>query len=116
MNVERTMVDGVVVLEPNGDLVGNFGERLDEAVKQEIASGTNQIVLDMTKCRAMDSMGFGTLIGVRQECIQSGCALKLCSLHGRVALPFEKFPKVAELFSIHPTVGEAVSAFVATQG
>jgi len=116
MKIHRTIVDGIVVLEPHGDLVGNFGEHLDMAIKGEVASGTTRLVIDMTECRAMDSMGFGTLIGARQECAQGGCALRLCGMHGRVAFPFERFPKVAELFSIHATRDEAVAAFRASTG
>jgi len=117
MTVHRTIVDGIVVLEPRADLVGSdAADRLHQGVRDEIAQGNRRLIIDMSRCRTMDSMGVGSLIGAQQACNESGCSLKLCGLTGRVAAPFEKFTRMGDLFSIHVSREEAIAAFGAPQG
>jgi anti-sigma B factor antagonist len=81
----------------HGDVVNQTANELKEAVKPLIAEG-GRIILDFTDVSFVDSMGLGSLIGLKVAAIGAGyCTLEFEHLSPRVQELF-RITKVAELF------------------
>jgi anti-sigma B factor antagonist len=81
----------------HGDVVNQTANELKEAVKPLIADG-GRIVLDFKDVSFVDSMGLGSLIGLKVAAIGAGyCTLEFEHLSPRVQELF-RITKVAELF------------------
>jgi anti-anti-sigma factor len=84
--VEDSVEDGVKVttVKCHGRLVNQTAGEVKEVVKPLIPQG-GTIVLDLTDVTFMDSLGLGTLVGLKVSAINEGyCTLKLVNLTPRV--------------------------------
>jgi anti-sigma B factor antagonist len=65
-------------------LVSHTAEQLRESVKPLIPLG-GHILLDMTDVNFMDSMGLGTLVGLKVSALREGfCSLELVNITPRI--------------------------------
>src|ERR1700678_2201521 len=81
----------------HGDLVNQTAGKLKDVVKPLIAEG-GRITLDCEDVNFVDSMGLGSLIGLKVAAIGAGyCTLEFEHLSSRVQELF-RITKVAELF------------------
>ena len=62
--------NGVVILKPNGKLIGNAVNELSQTIYGELPkSGDNpKLLIDFDDVSLMDSSGLGMLMGVHQIC------------------------------------------------
>jgi anti-anti-sigma factor len=73
-----------VTVRCHGRLVNQTGSILREAVKPLIAQG-GTILVDLTDVSFMDSMGLGTLVGLKVSAVNEGyCTLTLLNLTPRI--------------------------------
>jgi anti-anti-sigma factor len=80
-----------------GELVNQTASRLKEAVKPLIANG-GRIVLDFKDVTFVDSMGLGSLVGLKVSAVGAGyCTLELEHLMPRVQ-ELLRLTEVADLF------------------
>jgi anti-anti-sigma factor len=81
----------------HGELVNQTANQLKEVVKPLIADG-GKIVLDLKGVTFVDSMGLGSLVGLKASAIGKGyCTLELEHLMPRVQ-ELLRLTKVADLF------------------
>ena len=74
----------VATVTCHGRLVAGTAEVLKEAVKPLIASG-GQIVVDLSDVQYVDSMGLGSLVGLKVSAIGAGyCTLEFRNLSQKV--------------------------------
>jgi anti-anti-sigma factor len=87
----------VATVTCRGELVNQTANQLKEVVKPLIAEG-GKIVLDFKDVTFVDSMGLGSLVGLKVSAIGSGyCSLELEHLMPRVQ-ELLRLTKVADLF------------------
>lgn len=85
-DVESSVEDGVNVttVRCHGRLVNQTSGEVKEIVKPLIAKG-GTIVIDLSDVAFLDSMGLGTLVGLKVSAVNEGyCKLKLMNLTPRV--------------------------------
>lgn len=74
----------LVTVRCHGRLVNQTGSELRETVKPLIAQG-GTILVDLTDVNFMDSMGLGTLVGLKVSAVNEGyCTLTLVNLTPRI--------------------------------
>jgi anti-anti-sigma factor len=84
--IESAEEDGVKVTTVlcHGRLTNQTGDRLRNAVKPIIPQG-GKIFIDLTDVNFMDSMGLGTLVGLKVSAVNEGyCTLTLVNLTPRL--------------------------------
>ena len=79
-------VGGVVVLDLSGRLV--FGEgatrMLDEAVREQIDQGCQNILINLRDLSYTDTGGLGSMLRVLTAVTERGSTLRFCEAKGRV--------------------------------
>jgi anti-sigma B factor antagonist len=83
-----------------------------ESVHEVIRSGKNRLVLDMGAVQFVDSSGLGALVSVLKALGPSQGALSIAAVQPSVA-GLLKLTRMDKVFSIQPTVEQAVSAIAA---
>ena len=111
MNLKAKEIDGVVVLELAGKVMGGpdaslLSEKLHELVDQK----KTKVVADLGKVSWMNSSGLGILIGGLTTLRNNRGDLKLVNVTGKIEslLIITKLIKIFETFN---TVEEAVASF-----
>jgi len=111
MNLKEKEIDGVVLLELSGKLMGGpdatlLSEKLHDLVDQK----KTKVIADLAKVSWMNSTGLGILIGGLTTMRNSGGDLKLVNVAGKIEslLIITKLIKVFETFN---QVEEAVASF-----
>src|SRR5437868_4085608 len=92
-------VGGIVVLDLRGNLMAGMGlEALNRRVKQLVAEGRLQIILNARDVSVIDSCGVGDLVGNFSLVKKSGGSLKLASLSKlvREVLQIARIPTIIE--------------------
>jgi anti-anti-sigma factor len=99
-DVENSVEDGVKVttVRCHGRLVNDTAFQLKELVKPLIPQG-GSIVIDLGDVTLLDSLGLGTLVGLKVSAINEGyCTLKLLNLSPRVQ-ELLRLTSLTQLFS-----------------
>ena len=88
----------VTTITCHGRLVSDTSSELKEVVKPLIAEG-GRIVIDFADLKYLDSLGLGTLVGLKASAINKGfCKLELVNLSPRVR-ELLRLTNLTELFS-----------------
>lgn len=88
----------LVTVRCHGRLVNQTGSELRDTVRPLIAQG-GTILVDLTDVNFMDSMGLGTLVGLKVSAINEGyCTLTLVNLTPRIQELF-RLTHLTNLFS-----------------
>ncbi len=111
MNLKEKEIDGVVLLELSGKLMGGpdatlLSEKLHDLVDQK----KTKVIADLAKVSWMNSTGLGILIGGLTTMRNSGGDLKLVNVAGKI----ESLLIITKLFKVFETfnqVEEAVASF-----
>ena len=111
MNLKEKEIDGVVVLELSGKLMGGpdatlLSEKLHNLVDQK----KTKVIADLGKVSWMNSSGLGILIGGLTTMRNSGGDLKLTNVTGKIEslLIITKLIKVFDNFN---NIDEGVDSF-----
>ena len=111
MNLKEKEVDGVVVLELSGKLMGGpdatlLSEKLHNLVDQK----KTKVVADLGKVSWMNSSGLGILIGGLTTMRNSGGDLKLANVAGKIE-SLLIITKLIKVFDNFENIDSAVTSF-----
>ena len=81
-----------------------------EQVKDLVAKGKKQIVLNLAGVTYIDSGGLGTLVGLYTTARNAGGSIKLASLTPRVG-DLLQVTKLLTVFDVYDTEDKAIKAF-----
>ncbi len=115
MDISARTVQGVHVLKLNGKLhLGEPVEHLRTMIEEFMASGENQIVLDLANVPLLDSSGIGALVKILTALKQKGGDLKLVN-PTKFTVQTLKMIGVLNLFQVFESEAAAVEAFGAAK-
>ena len=111
LKLSTRTVETVTVLECSGRLVfGDETAALREQVKDLIAAGKKQIVLNLGGISYIDSGGLGTLVGLYSTARTGGASIRLANLTKRVGNLLQ-VTKLLTVFDVYDTEERAIQAF-----
>ena len=72
MNIRDTRIDGLVVIEIDGELDGSNVAPLDECLAAHLAAGKRRFVIDLQACSFIDSSGLSAILTLHRELQNEG--------------------------------------------
>ena len=110
-HVKVKRLNGVVVAQPRGYLVG--GEETDELerlVKELAAEGNLHLVINLGETQHINSTALGVLITGHTNYAKRGGQMKLCSVDKRIQNIFV-ITKLSLVFDVYDTEEKAIASF-----
>jgi anti-sigma B factor antagonist len=111
LTITNRETNGTCVMTLDGRIVlGKEDAALRDKLKNLIAQGKKQIVVNMSRVESVDSSGLGTLFAAHLSAKAQGATLTLCDLGAR----FEellKTTRLATVFQVCNTEAAAVKSF-----
>jgi anti-sigma B factor antagonist len=112
LKITNSETNGTSVLTLDGRVVlGDEGDALREKLKNLIAEGKKQIVVNMKLIQSIDSSGLGTLFAAHVSAEAEGASLKLCNLGCRFQEVL-RITRLATVFQVCKTEAAAVESFL----
>ena len=112
LKITNSETNGTAVVTLDGRLVlGEEGNALREKLKDLIAEGKKQIVINMKLITCVDSSGLGTLFAACLSAKASGASLKLCEVGCRFEEVLQT-TRLSEIFGVCNTEAIAVNSFL----
>ncbi len=110
MNISAQQRDAITILHLEGRIDGEGALELDAALKQVLANGSAQLVLEMSHVSYINSAGLRVLADALAQAQQREGDVKLVTLTPKVLrvlqiIGFDRF------FEIHASLSEALAAF-----
>ncbi|MBV9211953.1 MAG: STAS domain-containing protein [Acidobacteria bacterium] len=113
--VEREL-PGALIIDVVGELtVGSGTETLLEAVRRHVASGRTLILVNLSKCRRVDSSGLGELVTCLVTATRHDAVFRLTSVPQQIR-GVMKLTNVLKAFEVYETDEEAAKAAAGNQG
>ena len=110
MTIERTILNGVLVITPRRNLTGgNETAELTGAVREAIESGATSVVIDLGRISWVNSMGLAALQRMRLTCVDRGVAIGLSRVGQRIR-NLMLTTRLVFLFDTYETLDEALTA------
>lgn len=100
--------DGVLRLAVRGEVDVATAPTLREHLYGAVDRGVGVVIVDLSGVTFIDSTALGVLIGAHERSIERGVQLRIILKEARIVKIFE-ITGLTELFSIFPTVAEAVA-------
>jgi anti-sigma B factor antagonist len=111
LKITNSETNGTSVLTLDGRIVlGEEGNALCKNLKNLIAEGKKQIVVNMGRVESIDSSGLGTLFAAHLSAKAEGASLKLCDLGCRFQEVLQT-TRLATVFQVCNTEAVAVKSF-----
>jgi anti-sigma B factor antagonist len=111
LKITNSETSGTSVVTLDGRIVlGEEGDALREKLKNLIAAGKKQIVVNMDHISSIDSDGLGTLFAAHLSAKAEGASLKLCNVGSRFKEVLHT-TKLATVFQVCNTEAAAVNSF-----
>jgi anti-sigma B factor antagonist len=111
MKVATRQVDGVTILDLSGRItLGEGSVTLRDAVRDLVAKGSKNILLNLSDISYIDSSGLGELVSAYTSVKNAGGELKLLKLTHKVK-DLLQITKLYTVFDIKDDEAVAVSAF-----
>lgn len=108
LRLGTTERDGVVVLAAHGEIDVSSAPSLRQELVEIAAGGAGSVVVDLEGVDFLDSTGLGVLVsGLKRFRTGGGDVLLVCT-RPRILKVFE-ITGLLQVFSIHPTVDDAVA-------
>jgi anti-sigma B factor antagonist len=112
--VERELPEAIVI-DIVGELtVGSGTERLLEVVRRQLAAGRTLLLINMSRCRRVDSSGMGELVTCLVTATRHDAALRLTSVPQQIR-GVMKLTNVLKAFELFETDDEAAAATTGNQ-
>lgn len=89
MTIERTQVDGKVVLHVAGRMDAENAVLFERECELCIAEGTSSLVVDLADLKYVSSMGLRSFVVIGQKLRENGGDFRICRLTGLVRQVFE---------------------------
>jgi anti-sigma B factor antagonist len=111
LRITERNVNGVGVLVLEGRIVlGEESNSFRQKVKNLIAAGNKEIVLDLANVSYIDSAGLGTLVAAFHSARSQGGTLKLANL-GQKFNEVLQMTKLMTVFDTYSNEGAAIQSF-----
>jgi anti-sigma B factor antagonist len=111
MDIAAREKEGVTILDLRGRLtVGGDSTALRERITALVASGVQNVILNLEKVDYIDSTGLGTMVICFTTFRKAGGALKLVNLDKR-AIELLVLTKLATVFEIFTDEQDAINSF-----
>ena len=111
LTINNRQVNGVVIVDLDGRIaLGESNTQLHQALKQLVAEGKKQVVLNLAKVSGIDSSGLGSIVAGYSTLQAAGGSLKLVNLSDRVA-DLMTITKLYTVFDIYDNESDAVTSF-----
>ncbi|MGB7189715.1 MAG: STAS domain-containing protein [Acidobacteriaceae bacterium] len=111
MKVSTRQVDGVTILDLSGRItLGEGSVQLRDAVRDLLAKGQKQILLNLGDVNYIDSSGIGELVSAYTTARNQGGELKLLNLTKKVH-DLLQITKLYTVFDVKDDEASAVSSF-----
>jgi anti-sigma B factor antagonist len=111
MKISERVVNGVVVLELSGKIMGGpDATLLNDKLHVLIENGQTKVIADLEKVNWMNSSGLGILIGALTTMRNSGGDLKLANITDRIQ-SLLMITKLLTVFESFDTIEKAVASF-----
>ncbi|MCU1244018.1 MAG: anti-anti-sigma factor [Candidatus Acidoferrum typicum] len=111
LKITNSETNGTSVMKLDGRIVvGEEDNALRDKLKNLIAEGKKQIILNMSRVESIDSSGLGTLFAAHLSAKAEGASLKLCDLGCRFQEVL-KTTRLATVFQVCNTEAAAVKSF-----
>ena len=104
------MSQDITVVQPQGRLDTTSSPALDVELRQHLAQGHTQILLDLSDTRYINSNGLRVLLRTSEEARRLGGRMKICCLNARLTEIFA-MAGFDQLFEIYETRAQAEKAF-----
>ncbi len=113
MQLHTRQVDGVTILDLRGRIVlGEGSVQLRDSIKELIAKGQKNILLNLSDVNYIDSSGLGELVSAYTSVKNAGGELKLLGLTKKVH-DLLQITKLYTVFDVKDDEASAISAFSA---
>lgn len=106
--VAETVVPGVAVVRPAGDIDSATVDQLRDVVDAQLAGGAQHLVLDLARVDFLGSAGLALLVQQREAAIERDGALRIAAAPRAASRPLQ-LTGLAELFDTYPDVEAAVA-------
>jgi anti-sigma B factor antagonist len=111
LKITNSETNGTSVVTLDGRIVlGEEDNALRDKLKNLVAEGKKQIVVNMSRVESIDSSGLGTLFAAHLSAKAEGASLKLCDLGCRFQEVLQT-TKLATVFQVCNTEAAAVKSF-----
>ena len=111
MKIKTRQVDGITVLDLSGRItLGEGSVTLRDAVRDVLAKGTKQILLNLAEITYIDSSGIGELVSAFTTVKNAGGELKLLNLTKKVH-DLLQITKLYTVFDVKDDEATAIAAF-----
>jgi anti-sigma B factor antagonist len=111
MKFKTRQVDGVTILDLSGRItLGEGSVTIRDAVRDALAKGSKNIVLNLADVSYIDSSGLGELVSAYTSVKNSGGELKLLSLTSKVH-DLLQITKLYTVFDVKDDEASAIAAF-----
>jgi anti-sigma B factor antagonist len=111
MKFKTRQVDGVTILDLSGRItLGEGSVTIRDAVRDVLAKGSKNIVLNLAEVSYIDSSGLGELVSAYTSVKNSGGELKLLNLTAKVQ-DLLQITKLYTVFDVKDDEASAIAAF-----
>lgn len=111
LTINKRQVNGVVVVDLDGKIsLGESNTELHQSLKQLVAEGKKNVLLNLGKVTAIDSSGLGSIVAGYSTLQAAGGALKLINLPERVS-DLMTITKLYTVFDIYDSEAAGISSF-----
>jgi anti-anti-sigma factor len=110
MNTSIREVDGIQVIEFEGNLDTSTAPDAENTVHDLLASGTDKLLINFENLNYISSAGLRVLLTTAKKMRASGGSLKICSLNATVREVFD-ISGFSTILSVTESEQEAIAAF-----
>lgn len=107
MTIERTQVDGKVVLHVAGRMDADNAVLFERQCESCIAEGITSLVIDLSELKYVSSMGLRSFVMIGQKLGEKGGDFRICCLTGLVRQVFE-ITRLNRVLPLHDSLESAL--------
>jgi anti-sigma B factor antagonist len=108
ISVSHTTAGSVPIVAVSGEVDVYSAPALKDKISELIGTGQHTLIVDLGNVTFLDSTGLGVLVEARTATAEAGGVLPLVCSQERILKLFT-ITGLDGVFSIHPTVGDAVA-------
>jgi anti-sigma B factor antagonist len=111
LNINNRQVGGVTIVDLEGKIaLGDSNTQLHQSLKQLVADGKKNVILNLANVTGIDSSGLGSIVAGYSTLQSAGGSLKLMNLSDRIA-DIMTITKLYTVFDIYENEADAINSF-----
>ena len=107
MTIERTQVDGKIVLHVAGRMDAESAVLFERQCESCIAEGVTSLVIDLAELKYVSSMGLRSFVMIGQKLRDKGGDFRICCVTGLVRQVFE-ITRLNRVLPLHDSLESAL--------